>query len=126
LTWAIRTGLRFKPVTALHDYRGDAQAHMPLDFLWQIYKRTRRHFQFLKLRIEIRQDLVRKTSADSAGEHEPVRTLVADQQGTKVFSASFGEHVAPDNELLGHGNFDLNPCPAAPTGFVDRIQSFGN
>ena len=37
-------------------------------------------FQLLELSVEVRQDLVGKTSSDSAGEREPIRTWVADEQ----------------------------------------------
>jgi hypothetical protein len=46
-------------------------APSPPRFLRQIYKQTSRLSDFLKLVVETRQDLVRKTSANPAGEHEP-------------------------------------------------------
>ena len=109
----------FDPVAAFHDRRCNPEAPSPPCFLRQIYKRTRRHPEFLKLRIEIRQDLVRKTSADSAGEHEPLRTIVADQQRAEVFPVSFRECVASDSKLLRLGDLEFDAGTASPAAFVD-------
>jgi hypothetical protein len=62
----------FDPLATLHHRRRNAKAPSTLALLRQIYERTRRHPEPLKLRVEIRQHLVRKTRADSAGEHEPI------------------------------------------------------
>jgi hypothetical protein len=50
--------------------------------------------------------------------------LVANEQGAKVFPASFGQRVAADNELLSFGQLDYDPGTTSTAAFVDRIQSF--
>jgi hypothetical protein len=70
----------FNPLATLHDRGRNAKTPSASAFLQQIYKGTRGHLEFLKLRIEIRQELVRKTSADSAGEQKPLRALIANEQ----------------------------------------------
>jgi hypothetical protein len=80
----------------------------------------------LQLRIDARQEFLRKTGPDSAGKHEPLRTLVADKQGSEIFPVSFRQRIATDNELLGFGDLEFDPRTAAPTAFVDGISSFGH
>jgi hypothetical protein len=79
---------------------------------------------FLQLRVDACQELFGKACPVSASEHEPVRTIVAHEQGAKIALASFGERVPADYESLRLGNFDLNPDASTPAAFVDRIQSF--
>src|SRR6516162_9367489 len=109
----------FDPLAALHHRRRNPETPSALALLRQIYERTRRHPEPLKLRVEIRQELFRKTGADSAGEHEAVWTPVADQQGTKVAPASFRQRVTADSELLGLDNLEFYPGTTAPTAFVE-------
>jgi hypothetical protein len=60
----------FEPLAPFHHRWRNPEAPSAFSFFWQIYKRTGRCPQLLELRIEIRQDLIRKISTDSAGEHE--------------------------------------------------------
>jgi len=62
----------------------------------------------------------------SAGEHEPVWSMVADQQGTKMAPASFRQCIAADNEFLRLGDLEFDPGTATPAAFVERIWSFGD
>ena len=72
------------------------------------------------------QGFLGEAGADSAGEQEAVRALVADQQSSEVFAAAFGRCVAANNKLLVLGQFDFDPGAAASAGLVQRIGSFGD
>jgi len=51
--------------------------HLPLDFPREIHQRKKRRLEFLKFPMENRQDLVRRTSIDSAVKHKPVPALIS-------------------------------------------------
>jgi hypothetical protein len=80
----------------------------------------------LQLRVDACQEFFRKAGPDSAGELEPVRTLVANEQGTKIFPVPFGQRVTADYELARLGDVVFDPGTAAPAAFVERISSFGD
>ena len=110
---------RADPLARLRDRRRNPETPSAFALLRQIYKGARLHPELLKLRIQIRQDLVRKTSADSAGEYEPVRAVVPDQQRTKIASASFRQRVAADNEFPTLGDLEFEPGAASSAAFID-------
>jgi hypothetical protein len=80
---------RFKPLAPFHDRWRNLEAPSAFGFFWQIYKRTGRHPVLLKLCIETRQELVGKTSADSAGGHKPGPVLGSQRAGNQSI-AGFG------------------------------------
>ena len=69
----------FESNATLHDRGGNPMAPSAFALLWQVHKGACGLPEVLKLRVEICQELVRESSADSAGEHEPTWTVVADQ-----------------------------------------------
>ena len=112
---------RFDPLAMFHDSRGNPKTPSAFALLWQVHKGACGLPEVLKLRVEICQELVRESSADSAGEHEPLRTIVADQQRAEVFPVSFRECVASDSKLLRLGDLEFDAGTASPAAFVDEF-----
>jgi hypothetical protein len=82
---------RLDPNTTFHDCRRDPLAPTSAPFLWQVYKRATVTPDPLQAGIELRQEFVGESGADSAGEEQPVRLIIADQQSAEVFPAPFGK-----------------------------------
>ena len=72
----------------------------------------------MQLCVDARQEFLGKAAPDSAGEHESVGTMVANQHGSEVSAASL-KCVTADNELLRFGDFEFDPGAAPLTAFVD-------
>jgi len=115
---------RLDPLATLHHRRRNPEAPSAFALLRQVHKGTCGLPEALKLRVEICQELVRKTGADSAGEHEALRTLVTDQQRTKVAPASFRQCVTADYELLRLGNLEFLPRHRCADRFRRRNLAF--
>jgi hypothetical protein len=88
--------------------------------------RARRALDFLHALVERGQYFFGETSPDSAGEEKSVWTVIADQQGTEIFAATFWWCVPADDELLLQGEFYFDPGAAALAGFIGGVFSLGH
>ena len=70
-----------------------------------------------------------KARADSAGEQKSLRTLVADEQGAKVFLIPFWERITADDEFLrlreeGFAGLTRRPFSQAEFKITDKQKRF--
>jgi hypothetical protein len=76
----------FYPMAAFHDCWGNALTPAPGSLLWQVREGARWPLDLLEAVVQMLQGFLGETRADSAGEQEAVRALVADKQSAEVVS----------------------------------------
>ena len=104
----------FDPVATFHDGVVNPEAPLAFGFLRQVDKGTGGSSDLLQLCVNTCQEFLGKAGPDPAREHEPIRTLVADEQGPEVFPISFRQRVPAYNELLRFSDLEFDPGAAGP------------
>jgi hypothetical protein len=76
--------------------------------------------------IDVFQEYVRESGADSAGEKQSPALTITNQQRPEVLAGALRLGVAADDKLLLLGQLDFDPSTATPSTLIKRVRPFSD